>query len=311
MRNPRDFGKPLAIGAPEPVREIPFKPSRMIHFFDPSNEKMAAKLPELAAKTDILLGNLEDAIPADQKVAGARRIGPRRPRDRPRRHPAVDARQQPRVAVGTRRSDHAGDRDRRHARRDHDPEGRGSVGHPLRRPPAGAARGQGGTRAPDPRPRDPRDRPRRDQRRGDRDRQPADAGDQLRSGGPGRFAAHEDHPRRRRPPGYRVINDPDPDAPDAPRPTAQQDPWHYSIARMVDACTSTGILPFYGPFGDIARRRGCEDAIPGRVPARLRRRVVAASGPDRHRQEGLQPDPTRCCSPRRCSRRSRTGAACT
>src|SRR5919199_4058970 len=69
MRSPRDFLKPLAIGAPEPVREIPFKPSRMIHFFDASNEKMAAKVPDMAKQADILLGNLEDAIPADRKEA--------------------------------------------------------------------------------------------------------------------------------------------------------------------------------------------------------------------------------------------------
>src|SRR4051794_12998525 len=69
MRSPRDFFKPLALGAPEPVREIPFKPSRMIHFFDPSNEKMAAKAPDMAKQADILLGNLEDAIPADRKEA--------------------------------------------------------------------------------------------------------------------------------------------------------------------------------------------------------------------------------------------------
>ena len=59
-------------------------------------------------------------------------------------------------------------------------------------------------------------------------------------------------------PGYLVINDPDPDDPEAPRATAQQDPWHYSIARMVDACTSAGILPFYGPYGDIKDVQGCE-----------------------------------------------------
>src|SRR5688500_11071276 len=78
MRNPRDFAKPLAVGAPDPVREIPVTPSRMIHFFDPSNEKMAAKLPELAARTDILLGNLEDAVPVSSKEAareGLVRIG--------------------------------------------------------------------------------------------------------------------------------------------------------------------------------------------------------------------------------------------
>src|SRR6478736_2351114 len=69
MRSPRDFLKPLAIGAPDPVHEIPFKPSRMIHFFDASNEKMAAKVPDMAKQADILLGNLEDAIPVDKKVA--------------------------------------------------------------------------------------------------------------------------------------------------------------------------------------------------------------------------------------------------
>src|SRR5438309_12013415 len=69
MRPPRDFLKPLAIGAPEPLREIPVKPSRMIHFFDASNEKMAAKVPDMAREADILLGNLEDAIPADRKEA--------------------------------------------------------------------------------------------------------------------------------------------------------------------------------------------------------------------------------------------------
>src|SRR6476619_5524041 len=59
-------------------------------------------------------------------------------------------------------------------------------------------------------------------------------------------------------PGYRVVEDPDPENPDAPRARAQQDPWHYSIARMVDACTAAGILPFYGPYGDIKDVLGCE-----------------------------------------------------
>jgi len=68
MRNPRDFFKPLAIGAPEPPHEIPFKPSRMIHFFDASNEKMRAKVPDMAKQADILLGNLEDAVPVDKKI---------------------------------------------------------------------------------------------------------------------------------------------------------------------------------------------------------------------------------------------------
>ena len=64
-------------------------------------------------------------------------------------------------------------------------------------------------------------------------------------------------------PGYLVRNDP-PSAttarPTSRRPpTYQQDLWHYTIARMVDACVTHGILPFYGPFGDIKDTVACED----------------------------------------------------
>src|SRR5919202_7081946 len=78
MRTPRNFFKPLAIDAPEPLREVPVRPSRMIHFLDFSNEKMVAKAPDIARQTDILLGNLEDAIPVDRKEAareGLIRVG--------------------------------------------------------------------------------------------------------------------------------------------------------------------------------------------------------------------------------------------
>src|SRR6185295_14823826 len=68
MRSAKHFFQPLAIGAPEPVREVPFRPSRMIHFFDPSNAKMAAKVPDIAKQVDVMLGNLEDAIAADKKL---------------------------------------------------------------------------------------------------------------------------------------------------------------------------------------------------------------------------------------------------
>ncbi|MEJ7720184.1 MAG: hypothetical protein WKF58_06915 [Ilumatobacteraceae bacterium] len=53
--------------------------------------------------------------------------------------------------------------------------------------------------------------------------------------------------------------DPSADDAGAPRPTYQQDLWHYTIARMVDACVAAGILPFYGPFGDIKDTTACED----------------------------------------------------
>ena len=69
MRSPRDFFKPLALGAPQPLVDIPVRPSRMIHFFDPSNPKMAEKVPSIASKVDILLGNMEDAVAIDNKEA--------------------------------------------------------------------------------------------------------------------------------------------------------------------------------------------------------------------------------------------------
>ncbi|UMG94567.1 aldolase/citrate lyase family protein [Nocardioides sp. TF02-7] len=68
-KSPKDFFRPLAVGAPAPLHEIPARPSRAIHFFDPSNEKMAAKVPGMVGTVDVLLGNLEDAVKADNKVA--------------------------------------------------------------------------------------------------------------------------------------------------------------------------------------------------------------------------------------------------
>src|SRR6478752_3002973 len=65
----KDFFRPLAVGAPTPWKDIPARPSRAIHFFDPSNPKMAAKIPDMVGTVDVLLGNLEDAVKADNKVA--------------------------------------------------------------------------------------------------------------------------------------------------------------------------------------------------------------------------------------------------
>ena len=67
MRLPANFYKPLAVGAPQPFRELPVRVERMIHFMPPHVEKMRAKVPELISQVDVVLGNLEDAIPADQK----------------------------------------------------------------------------------------------------------------------------------------------------------------------------------------------------------------------------------------------------
>src|SRR5260221_12189846 len=69
MKLPRPFFQPLAIGAPAPLRELPVKLERMIHFVPPHVEKVTAKVPELVRQVDVVLGNLEDAIPADAKEA--------------------------------------------------------------------------------------------------------------------------------------------------------------------------------------------------------------------------------------------------
>jgi malyl-CoA/(S)-citramalyl-CoA lyase len=59
-------------------------------------------------------------------------------------------------------------------------------------------------------------------------------------------------------PDYRVIADADPKSPGTARASAQQDLWHYTIGKMVDACAATGIKPFYGPFGDFSDPAACE-----------------------------------------------------
>ena len=258
MRNPRDFGKPLAIGAPTPILEIPFKPSRMIHFFDPSNEKMAGKLPDLAAKADILLGNLEDAVPVDRKeaaLAGLVKAGQEVDLGGTSLWTRVNALESPWVLneLTTLVTD-IGDVlevimvpkvegpwdihyvDRLLAQL----EARAGIQRPilihaLLETSLGVVNLE----------------------------EIATASPRMQgmSFGPADLAASRRMKTTRvggGHPGYLVINDPDPDNPEALRPTAQQDPWHYSIARMVDACTSAGILPFYGPYGDIKDVQGCE-----------------------------------------------------
>ena len=64
-------------------------------------------------------------------------------------------------------------------------------------------------------------------------------------------------------PEYKVLADADA-ATAAPRAAFQQDLWHYTSAKMVDACAAAGIKPFYGPFGDFsdARRARRSFAMP-------------------------------------------------
>ncbi len=258
MRHPRQFFAPLAIGAPDPVREIPQTPSRMIHFFDPSNEKIVGKLPDIAGRADVVLGNLEDAIAVENKEAaldGLVKVGKELDLGSAALWTRVNALESPWVLE---RADHAGHRDRRRARGDHGPEGRGAGGHPLRRPPAGPARGAARACSG----RSSSTRCSRPPRASTDVEEIASASPRMQgmSLGPADLAASRRMKTTRvggGHPGYRVLADPTGED-GAARIGTQQDLWHYSLSRMVDACAAAGILPFYGPFGDIKDVEGCE-----------------------------------------------------
>ena len=258
MRNPRDFGKPLAIGAPDPILEIPIVPSRMIHFLDFSNEKMVAKVPDIAPTVDILLGNLEDAVPVERKEAaraGLAKVGREVDLGATQLWTRVNALESPWVLDDlTTLVTEIGDRldvvmvpkvegpwdihyvDRLLAQL----EAKAGVQKPILIH-ALLETGLGVVNVEEIAAASPRM--------------------QGMSLGPADLAASRRMKTTRvggGHPGYRSIEDPDPDDPDARRVSAQQDPWHYTMARMVDACTAMGILPFYGPFGDIKDLAGCE-----------------------------------------------------
>jgi malyl-CoA/(S)-citramalyl-CoA lyase len=256
MRNPRHHFAPLAIGAPEPVREIPVTPMRMIHFFDPSNEKLVARLDSMAASADIVLGNLEDAIPADRKeaaraglVSAARSVDlggtPLWARVNSLESPWVldDL-----VTLVTEIGDvlsvimvpkvegpwdiHYVDRLLAQL------EARASLPRPLLiHAILETAQGVANVE------------------------QIAVASPRMQgmSLGPADLAASRGMKTTRvggGHPGYRVLSDPSVEG--ESRVAAQQDLWHYTIGRMVDACAAAGIFPFYGPFGDIRDLEGCE-----------------------------------------------------
>jgi malyl-CoA/(S)-citramalyl-CoA lyase len=259
MRSAKDFFKPLAVGAPDPVREIPFRPSRMIHFFPPQLDKVVAKLPDIVPTVDVLLGNLEDAIPmADKEAArqGLVKVGRTVDMGTTQLWTRVNSLDSPWVLDDlTTLVGEIGDKldvimipkvegpedihyvDRLLAQL----EARAGLTEPLLvHALLETARGVANVEAicaASPRM-------------------------QGLSLGPADLAANRRMKTTRvggGHPGYLVRRDPEADAPDAPRPTYQQDLWHYTIARMVDACAMHGILPYYGPFGDIRDTVACED----------------------------------------------------
>ena len=265
MRSPKDFFRPLAVGAPAPVREVPARPSRMIHFFDPSNEKMSAKVPSMVGTVDVLLGNLEDAVRADRKeaarqglvdIARATDFG-----DSTQLWTRVNALDSPWVLddlitlvteIGDRldvimvpkvqgpEDIHYVDRILAQL------EARAGLTRPLLvhailETAAGMANVEEIAAA-----------------------SPRMQGISL---GPADLAADRRMKTTRvggGHPGYLVRRDPAPGVDGTPdyggdRAVFQQDLWHYTIARMVDACAMNGIFPYYGPFGDIKDTVACED----------------------------------------------------
>ena len=260
-RSPKDFFMPLAIGAPEPLREIPMKPSRMIHFMNAANERMRARVPQMLEQVDVLLGNLEDAVSVDEKVAAregfievvksndfkSNQVGcwtRVNALDSPwflddlygligEIGNELDVIMIPKV-LGVEDIHYV---DRLLAQL----EAKFNIAKPLLI--HAILETGGGVVAVD-------------------DIAQASPRMQGMSFGPADLAASRRMKTTRvggGHPFYRVRTDPDPSDPDSERTTSQQDPWHYSIARMVDACVNAGIYPYYGPFGDISDPDGCED----------------------------------------------------
>jgi malyl-CoA/(S)-citramalyl-CoA lyase len=259
MKLPRNFFKPLAIGAPAPLRELPLKLERMIHFVPPHIEKVRARVPELVHQVDIVLGNLEDAIPADAKEAArAGFIAMTKSCDfgETGLWTRINALNSPWVldditeivaAIGQKldvimlpKVEGAWDihyLDQLLAQL----EAKHGVTKPILIH-AILETAEGVNNVADIAVASPR---MHGISLGPADLAASRAMKTTRVGG--------GHPE------YKVLADAVPGAPAAaPRAAYQQDLWHYTIAKMVDVCAAAGIKAFYGPFGDFADSAACE-----------------------------------------------------
>lgn len=258
MKTPRGYFKPLAIGAPAPFRDLPARVERMIHFVPPHLDKVRAKVPEMARQADVILGNLEDAIPADAKDAARDGF-------------IAMANDTDFAALGvglwtrinclnspwhfddvTKIVEGVGDRlDVMMIPKVEGPwdihymdqllailEARHGLKKPiLLHAILETAEGVNNVEAI------------------------AAASPRMHgiSLGPADLAASRGMKTTRvggGHPFYKVIEDPREDG--GARVAAQQDIWHYTFARMVDACAAHGIKAFYGPFGAIDDPEACE-----------------------------------------------------
>jgi malyl-CoA/(S)-citramalyl-CoA lyase len=254
MKLPRNFYRPLAAAAPMPLRELPVRLERMIHFVPPHLDKVRAKVPELVRTVDVVLGNLEDGVPAESKVAArtafiqmAREVdfgttGLWTRINALATQWALDDVTEIVGAVGDKLDAimlpkvdgpwdiHYLDQLLAQLEAKHSIK-KPILIHVILETAEGVTNVEAIARA-----------------------SPRLHGMSL---GPADLAASRGMKTTRvggGHPGYTVIADPG----EARRQTVQQDLWHYSLGRMVDGCAANGLKPFYGPFGDFADPEGCE-----------------------------------------------------
>jgi malyl-CoA/(S)-citramalyl-CoA lyase len=256
-RTPAKFYSPLAIGAPEPYRTLPVRIERMIHFVPPHNEKIRAKIKDIVGQVDVVLGNLEDAIPADQKEAARKGfIEMARGNDfgSTGLWTRINCLNSPWMlddvieivaAVGNKLDVimlpkvegpwdiHYLDQllaqlEAKHAVK------KPILIHAILETAEGVNNVEAIAAA-----------------------SPRMHGMSL---GPADLAASRGMKTTRvggGHPDYAVLADPSKE-PGTARPFFQQDLWHYTVGKMVDACLACGLKPFYGPFGDFSDPAACE-----------------------------------------------------
>jgi malyl-CoA/(S)-citramalyl-CoA lyase len=257
VRTPAKHFAPLAIGAPEPFRAAPVRIERMIHFVPPHNEKIRSKIKDIASQVDVVLGNLEDAIPVGDKEA-ARRGFIQMARENDfgdtglwtrinclnspwmlddvieivrEAGNKVDVMMLPKVEGPW--DIHYLDQLLAQL------EAKYAVTKPIMiHAILETAEGVKNVEAI------------------------AAASPRMHgmSLGPADLAASRGMKTTRvggGHPDYNVLADAGADA-NAPRARAQQDLWHYTVGKMVDACLAYGLKPFYGPFGDFSDGAACE-----------------------------------------------------
>ncbi|MBT3069643.1 CoA ester lyase [Rhodomicrobium sp. Az07] len=254
-KTPSKFFTALAAGAPAPFVEKPVRLERMIHFVAPHVEKIRAKVPDLIRQVDVVLGNLEDAIPATEKEAARKgfiKLAQENEFGKTGLWTRINALNSPWVlddiveimgAVGDKLDVimlpkvegpwdiHYLDQLLAQLEAKHGIKKPVMI-HALLETAEGVANVDLIAGA-----------------------SPRMHGMSL---GPADLAASRAMKTTRvggGHPSYGVLADA---AGDAARAFYQQDLWHYTVGRMVDACATYGLKPFYGPFGDFSDTAACE-----------------------------------------------------